>query len=100
MHSPHEDALVIRTIVDLNGLKRKLVDNGSLVNVIFGATFDKMEVDQKLNSMTSPLYEFTGDIIVPRGKITVAIEMGMHNSSFTILLNFWWSQSLYLPRST
>jgi ribonuclease HI len=53
-----------------------LVDNGSSVNIIFGATFDKMEVDHELSPINSPLFGFTGDSIVPRGKITLAMEIG------------------------
>lgn len=59
-----------------NGLKRMLVNNGSSVNILFGTTFDKMKVDHELTPVSSPLYGFTGDGIVPRGKITLTIEMG------------------------
>lgn len=76
VHFPHCDALVVRAVVARNGLKRKLVDNGSSVNILFGTTFDKMAVDHELTPMSSPLYGFTGDSIIPRGKITIAVEMG------------------------
>lgn len=45
-----------------------LVDNGSLVNIIFLAIFNVMEVDHVLMPMSSSLYGFTGDSIIPRGK--------------------------------
>ncbi|XP_022856262.1 uncharacterized protein LOC111377400 [Olea europaea var. sylvestris] len=53
-----------------------LLDNGSSVNILFGSTFDKMILDHKLTPTTTPLYGFTGDSITPRGKITLAVEMG------------------------
>lgn len=59
-----------------NGLKRMLVDSRSSVNILFGTTFDKMTVDHKLAPMTAPRYGFTRDIIIPRRRITLAIEMG------------------------
>lgn len=60
-----------------NGIKKMLVDNGSLVNIIYGATFDKIEVDHELTPVTSPLYGFIGDNIIPRGKITLATDIGV-----------------------
>lgn len=54
----------MRAIVAQNGLKRMLVDNRSSVNIIFGAICDKMEVDH------------TSDNIIPKGKITFAVEIG------------------------
>lgn len=76
VHYPHCDALVVRAVVARNELKRMLVDNGSSVNILFGSTFEKMAVDDELNPMTSPLYGFTGDSIIPKGQITLVVEMG------------------------
>lgn len=53
-----------------------LVDNDSSVNILFGTTFDKMIVDHELTLITIPLYGFTGDNITPKGKTTLAVEMG------------------------
>ncbi|CAI9762902.1 unnamed protein product [Fraxinus pennsylvanica] len=76
VHFPHCDVLVVRAIVASNGLKRMLEDNGSSVNILFGTTFDKMAMDHELTPMSSPLYGFIVDRIIPRGKITLAVEMG------------------------
>lgn len=67
----------MRTVVAINGLEKMLVDNGSSINIIYRATFDKMEVDHELTPITSPLYEFTSDNIISRVKITIAMEIGM-----------------------
>ncbi|XP_022883391.1 uncharacterized protein LOC111400197 [Olea europaea var. sylvestris] len=48
VYHPHCDVLVVRAIVARNGLKRMLVDNGSLVNILFGSTFDKMQIEHGL----------------------------------------------------
>lgn len=58
-----------------------LVDKGSLVNIIYGSAYDKMEVDHELTLVNFPLYGFTGDNILPSRKITLATEMGIvaHN---------------------
>lgn len=52
-----------------NGLKRMLVDNRRLVNILFGTTFEKMSVDHKLTPITSSLYGFIGEIIILRGRL-------------------------------
>lgn len=56
VHYPHCDALVVRAVMARNGLMRMLVDKESLVNIIYGASFNKMEVDNELTPVTSPLY--------------------------------------------
>lgn len=48
LHYPHCDGLVVRTIVACNKLKHMLLDNGSTINIIFGATYDKILVDLEL----------------------------------------------------
>lgn len=62
-----------------------LVDNGSSMNMLFGATFDKMILDHELNPMNTPLCEFIGNSITPWGKITLVVEMGEPHQ---MVLNF------------
>lgn len=42
VHYPHCDALVVKAVVARNGLNRMVVDNVSSLNILFGATYDKM----------------------------------------------------------
>lgn len=51
-----------------------LVNNGSSVNILFGAIFDKMIVNHEFTLLPS-LYDFIRDSITPKGKITLAVEM-------------------------
>lgn len=53
-----------------------LVVNGSFVNILLGITFEKIVVNHELTPMTSPLYGFTIESIIPRGKITLAVKKG------------------------
>ncbi|XP_022852054.1 uncharacterized protein LOC111373709 [Olea europaea var. sylvestris] len=76
VHHPHCDVLVVRVVVARNRLKRMLVNNGSSVNILFGSTFDKMQFEYGLIPMTDPLFGFTGDNIIPQGRITLLVEMG------------------------
>lgn len=77
VHFSHYDTLVVvRVVVARNGLKQMLVDNSSSVNVRFGSTFDKMILDHELTPTTTPLYGFIEESTTPRGRITLAVEMG------------------------
>lgn len=72
VHYPHCDVLVIIAVVARNSFKRMLMDNRSSINIIYGATFDKMEVDHELTSVG-----FTDESIIPRGKIILATKIGV-----------------------
>lgn len=65
-----------------------LVNNGSSINILFGATFDKMVVDNELTPITTLLYGFTGDSITPREKITLDMEMGEPSQVFLNFIEF------------
>ncbi|XP_022889170.1 uncharacterized protein LOC111404618 [Olea europaea var. sylvestris] len=65
-----------------------LVDNGSFVNILFGATFDKMILDYKLTPTTTPLYRFIEDIITSSGRITLAVEMGQQSQTNMNFMEF------------
>lgn len=75
MHHINCDTLVVRAVVAGNGLKHMLVDNGSLVNLLFVFTFDKIQIKHGLIPMIDPLNGFTGDSIILRGRLTLAVEM-------------------------
>ncbi|KAL2512804.1 Uncharacterized protein Adt_18404 [Abeliophyllum distichum] len=66
IHYPHCDAPVVRAVVARNGLGRMLVDDGSVVNILFGSAFDQMDVDHELTAISELLFGFTGDSLVLR----------------------------------
>lgn len=76
LHYPRCDALVVRIVIAHNRLRHMLIDNKNLVNILLGSTYDKMTMDHKLTSMTSLLYGFTWDSIIPSEIITLAIKVG------------------------
>ncbi|KAL2471123.1 Uncharacterized protein Adt_39259 [Abeliophyllum distichum] len=67
VHYLHCDSLVVCTVVPRNGLGKMSVDDGSAVNILFGSTFDQMEVDHGLTTILEPLFRFTHDSLVLRG---------------------------------
>ncbi|KAL2526126.1 Ribonuclease H [Abeliophyllum distichum] len=74
IHYPHCDALVVRAVVARNG--RILVDDRSAVNIVFSSAFDQMDVDHELTAISEPLFSFTGNSRIPRGRITLAVDFG------------------------
>ncbi|KAL2532011.1 Uncharacterized protein Adt_05362 [Abeliophyllum distichum] len=63
------DALV-RTVVARNGLGFMLVDN------ILFSTFDEIDVNHELMATSEPLFSFTGDSLIPKRRITTAVDFG------------------------
>ena len=54
--------------------RRVLVDNGSLVDIIYLSTFQQLKVDPKrLLPFESPLISFSGDKVYPRGIVTLMV---------------------------
>ena len=53
---PHEDPLVVRTVVANKTVHRVLIDNGSSSDIIFASTFDKMGIRrEKLEPVSTHL---------------------------------------------
>ncbi|KAL2540876.1 Uncharacterized protein Adt_01854 [Abeliophyllum distichum] len=69
IHYPHCDTLVVRVVVARNRLERILVDDESTVNILFDSAFNQMDVDHKLTAISEPLFSFTEDSLIPRGRI-------------------------------
>lgn len=57
---------------------------GSSINIIFGTTFDKIDVDYDPTSMDPLLFNFIVDNIIPREKMTLAVENGNDTSNYSL----------------
>ena len=67
VHYPHEDALVITTEVANNLINKLLVDSGRAINIQYWDAYMKTCLRQvDLTSMTSHLYGFTRDSVIPK----------------------------------
>lgn len=65
-----------------------LVDNGSSLNIQFRSTFNQMRVDHPWVPMAELLFDFTGDALIHRGRITLAIEIGLEPILFYGYMDF------------
>ncbi|XP_042425784.1 uncharacterized protein LOC122013594 [Zingiber officinale] len=64
---PHDDALIIRTVIANHTIHRTFVVTGSSVNIIFKKAFDQLQIDRnELLPMATSLYGFTGNEQLPR----------------------------------
>lgn len=79
VHYPHCNALIVMAVVGQNSLKRMLVENGRSVNIMFGATFDKMEVDHELTPINSPFLVSLITTSSQKGKSLKEQRWGRHH---------------------
>ena len=74
---PHDDPLVIKTIVANKTIHRVLVDNESSVDIIFASAFDKMGIGrEKLKPVNACLHGFLGERVLPLGSVQLVLTLG------------------------
>ena len=74
---PHDDPLVVRTVVANKTVHRVLVDNGSSADIIFASTFYKMGIGrEKLEPVNTHLRGFSGEKVLPLGLIQLVLTLG------------------------
>ena len=80
-------------VVSLNianyDVRRILVDNESLADILFYDAFSKMSIlDGRLGPISSPLVGFTSDAIPMEGVITLTVAAGRYPRQSKALMNF------------
>ena len=74
---PHYDPLVVRAIVSNTIVHRVLIDNGSLADIIFASSFEKMGIRrEKLEPINTHLRGFSGEKVLPFGSIQMVLTLG------------------------
>jgi hypothetical protein len=80
---PHNDPLVIKVRLDVQNVKRVLVDTGSNLDVIYRNLFVKMK-PVPLQKIDHPIYSFTLLPTWPLGTVTLNVKLGPR----TVPVNF------------
>ena len=74
---PHDDPLVVRTVVANKKVHRVVFDNGSSADIIFASAFDKMGIGkEKLDPVNTHLRGFSGEKLLPLGSIQLVLTLG------------------------
>ena len=74
---PHNDALVVTLRIGGYDVRRVLVDQGSVVEVMYPDLYKGLNLKPKdLTAYDSPLVSFEGKTITPRGQIRLPIQIG------------------------
>ncbi|KAL0455097.1 UNVERIFIED_CONTAM: hypothetical protein Slati_0848900 [Sesamum latifolium] len=73
----HNDALVITAILANYEVGCIFIDSGSSADIIFGEAYDQMQLgDVSLEKVNTSLYGFAGEVVHPRGMVSLPLTMG------------------------
>ena len=74
---PHDDALVVTLRIGGFDVKRVLVDPGSAVEVMYPDLYKGLNLKpEDLMAYDSPLVNFEGKIVMPKGRIRLPMQIG------------------------
>ncbi|KAL0291583.1 UNVERIFIED_CONTAM: hypothetical protein Sradi_7021600 [Sesamum radiatum] len=83
------DALVNTTLLANYETKRVHIDSGSSADILFGEAYDQMRLgDAPLEAVDTSLYGFDGEVVHPRGMISLPLTLGTSPLRKTCLLKF------------
>ena len=89
VRQPYNDPLVIMLTIEGFNTKRILVDNGSSADIIYLLAFQQLKLDPKrLRPLDSLLVSFSGDIVYPKGIMTLTLIVGTYPAQLTRQLDF------------
>ncbi|KAL0416411.1 UNVERIFIED_CONTAM: hypothetical protein Slati_3473000 [Sesamum latifolium] len=87
--SAHNDALVITALLANYEVERIFIDSGSSADILFGEAFDQMQLgDTPLEEVNTSLYGFAGEVVHPRGLISLPLMLGAGPAQRTCVLKF------------
>ncbi|KAL0433448.1 UNVERIFIED_CONTAM: hypothetical protein Slati_2679100 [Sesamum latifolium] len=86
---PGNDALVITALLANYEVERVFIDSGSSADILFGEAYDQMQLgDVALEAVDTLLYGFAGEVVHPRGMISLPLTLGTSPLRKTCLLKF------------
>ncbi|KAL0430755.1 UNVERIFIED_CONTAM: hypothetical protein Sradi_0701500 [Sesamum radiatum] len=85
----HNDALVITAILANYEVGCIFIDSGSSADIFFGEAYDQMQLgDVSLERVNTSLYGFAGEVVHPRGIVSLPLTIGRGTTRKTCLLEF------------
>ena len=75
---PHDDALVVTLRIGGYDVKRVMIDQGSVVDIMYPYLYKGLGLKpEDLAAYNSPLVSFEGRMVVPKGQIKLLVQTGM-----------------------
>lgn len=89
VHFPQNDALVVEVVIGNHTVCRILVDNGSLVDILYSDCLEMIRIPkEQLEKIFRLLYWFTRDSVIPKGTIRLPITTGEKPRQANTMTNF------------
>ncbi|KAK4387626.1 hypothetical protein Sango_2369200 [Sesamum angolense] len=92
LHRPRiqgNDALVITALLANYEIKRVFIDSGSSTDILFGEAYDQMQLGgAPLEAVDTFLYGFAGEVVHPKGMVSLPLTLGTTPLRKTCLLKF------------
>ncbi|KAL0394522.1 UNVERIFIED_CONTAM: hypothetical protein Slati_4418400 [Sesamum latifolium] len=86
---PGNDALVITALLANYEIERVFINSGSSAAILFREAYDQMQLgDDPLEAVDTSLYGFAGEVVHPRGMISLPLTLGTSPLQKTCLLKF------------
>ncbi|KAL0408142.1 UNVERIFIED_CONTAM: hypothetical protein Sradi_1748600 [Sesamum radiatum] len=85
----HNDALIITAILANYEVGRIFIDSESSVDILFREAYDQMQLGGvSLEKVNTSLYGFAGEVVHPRGMVSLPLTMGRGTMRKICLLKF------------
>ena len=109
---PHDDALVITFRIGGYDVKRVMVDQGSVAEIMYPDLYKGLNLKvEDLTPYSSPLVSFEGKIIIPKGQVRLPVQTGSEvvevdfivvdaYSPYTVIVAKPWLHTLGVVSST
>ena len=109
---PYDDALVITLRIGGYDVKRVMVDQGSVAEIMYPGLYKGLNLKvEDLTPYSSPLVSFEGKVIIPKGQIRLSVQTGSEvvevdfivvdaYSSYTAIVTRPWLYTLGAVSST
>ncbi|KAL0319723.1 UNVERIFIED_CONTAM: hypothetical protein Sradi_5233800 [Sesamum radiatum] len=89
LKTSYNDALIITALLANYEIGRIFIDSGNSTDILFEEAYDHMQLgDISLEKVNTSLYGFAGEVVHPRGMISLPLTLGTGVARRTCMLKF------------
>lgn len=88
MEATNNDLIVISTNIDNSNVRRILINDGSVVEILSYDVYHKLRLNDKDRKFAKPIYGFNNNSIHLREGVILPITMGQGSYTLTFFTNF------------